>query len=48
MPHTIQFLLTQDKAVLESALALDFSTSRIEVQMLLQQVLEQMGDHVLF
>ena len=39
MPHTIQFLLTQDKAVLESALALDFSTARIEVQMLLQHVL---------
>lgn len=39
MPHTIQSLLTQDKAVLESALAPDSGTARIEVQMLLQQVL---------
>jgi release factor glutamine methyltransferase len=39
MPHTIQSLLTQDRAALESALSLDSSTARIEVQMLLQQVL---------
>lgn len=39
MPHTIQSLLTLDRAALESALSLDSSTARIEVQMLLQQVL---------
>jgi len=39
MPHTIQSLLTQDRAALESALSLDSSTARIEIQMLLQQVL---------
>ncbi|HZW25057.1 MAG TPA: peptide chain release factor N(5)-glutamine methyltransferase [Gallionella sp.] len=39
MPHTIQSLLTQDRAALESALSLDSGTARIEVQMLLQQVL---------
>lgn len=40
MPHSIQFLLTRDKAALESALSLDSGTARIEVQMLLQQVLD--------
>lgn len=39
MPLSIQSLLMQDKAALESALALDFATARIEVQMLLQQAL---------
>jgi release factor glutamine methyltransferase len=39
MPYSIQSLLTQDKTALESALALDSSTARIEIQMLLQQVL---------
>ncbi len=39
MPHTIQFLLTQDKTALESVLTLDSATARIEVQMLLQQAL---------
>ena len=39
MPHTIQSFLTQDKAALESTLALDSGTARIEVQMLLQQVM---------
>jgi len=39
MPHTIQSFLTQDKAALESALALDSGTARIEMQMLLQHVL---------
>ncbi|BBI98584.1 release factor glutamine methyltransferase [Ferrigenium kumadai] len=39
MPPSIQFLLTQDKAALESALSLDPGTARIEVQMLLQHVL---------
>lgn len=36
MPPSIQSLLTQDRAALESALALDPSTARIEAQMLLQ------------
>jgi len=40
MPHTIQSLLTQDKAALESALALDSGSARIEVQCLLQAVLQ--------
>ncbi|MFZ3019553.1 MAG: peptide chain release factor N(5)-glutamine methyltransferase [Gallionella sp.] len=39
MPHSIHSLLTQDRTALESALSLDSSTARIEVQMLLQQVL---------
>ncbi len=39
MPHTIQFYLTQDRAVLESALPLDFGAGHTEVRMLLQQVL---------
>ncbi|MDZ4201182.1 MAG: peptide chain release factor N(5)-glutamine methyltransferase [Gallionella sp.] len=39
MTHTIQSFLMQDRLVLESALGLDSSTARIEVQMLLQQVL---------
>lgn len=39
MPPSIQSLLTQDKAALESALSLDSATARIEVQMLLQQAL---------
>ena len=40
MQHTLQSILMQDKAALESALSLDFGTARIEVQMLLQQVLD--------
>jgi len=39
MPSTLQSILTQDKAALESALALNPDTARIEVQMLLQQAL---------
>lgn len=39
MPLTLRSLLDRDKAALESALALDSSTARIEAQMLLQQVL---------
>jgi len=39
MPHTIQSILTRDKSALEVALGLDSGTARIEVQMLLQQVL---------
>lgn len=39
MPPSIQSLLTQDRAALESALSLDAATARIEVQMLLQQAL---------
>lgn len=39
MQSSIQSLLTQDKAVLESVLSLDSGTARIEVQMLLQHVL---------
>jgi release factor glutamine methyltransferase len=37
--HTIQAVLVQSKAALESALSLDSNTARIEVQMLLQRVL---------
>jgi len=40
MPHTIQSLLTQDKAALESALSLDSGSARIEAQCLLQAVLQ--------
>ena len=39
MLPSIQSLLTQDKAALEAALSLDSAAVRIEVQMLLQQVL---------
>lgn len=39
MAHTLHIVMTQGKATLKSALALDSSTARIEVQMLLQQVL---------
>ena len=39
MPHTLQSLLTQDKAAMESTLSLDAGTARIEVQMLLQHTL---------
>jgi len=39
MPYTIQSILMQDRAALESALSLDSITARIEIQMLLQQVL---------
>ena len=39
MLHTLHTILTQDKTALESALSLDSGTARIEVQMLLQQVL---------
>ena len=39
MPHPLQSILMQGKAALESALSLDSGTARIEVQMLLQQVL---------
>ncbi|MDD3884087.1 MAG: peptide chain release factor N(5)-glutamine methyltransferase [Gallionella sp.] len=40
MAYRIQSLLTQDKSALESALALDGTTARLEVRMLLQQVLQ--------
>ena len=40
MPHTIQSLLTHDKAALEAALELDSGSARIEVQCLLQAVLQ--------
>jgi methylase of polypeptide subunit release factors len=40
MQRNISALLMQDKAKLEAALGLDSSTSRIEVQMLLQTVLK--------
>jgi release factor glutamine methyltransferase len=40
MQRNLSSLLTQDKAWLETALGLDSSTSRIEVQMLLQSVLQ--------
>jgi release factor glutamine methyltransferase len=40
MPHTLQSLLTHDKAALESALGLDADSARIEVQCLLQAVLQ--------
>ena len=40
MSHTIQSILTRDKASLEVALSLDSSTARIEVQCLLQHVLQ--------
>lgn len=39
MQHTIQSLLTHDKAALEAALGLDAGSARIEVQCLLQAVL---------
>ncbi len=39
MPHTLRHILAKDKAALESALALDSGSARIEVQMLLQRVL---------
>jgi release factor glutamine methyltransferase len=39
LSYAIQSLLTQDRAALESALSLDSTTARIEVQMLLQHVL---------
>ncbi len=47
MPPSIQSLLTQDRAALESALALDSNTARIEVQMLLQHVLGVSRAHLL-
>ena len=47
MPHTIQSLLTHDKAVLETTLGLDSGTARIEVQMLLQRVLGVSRAHLL-
>ena len=40
MQHTIQSILTQDTARLTTALALDYSGARIEVQCLLQYVLK--------
>ena len=40
MPHTIQSLLTHDKAALEAALELDSGSARIEAQCLLQAVLQ--------
>ena len=40
MQHTIQSILTQDAARLTTALALDPSGARIEVQCLLQHVLK--------
>ena len=39
MPHTIQSIVTCDKTTLEATLDLDSGSARIEVQMLLQQVL---------
>ncbi|MDD5383271.1 MAG: peptide chain release factor N(5)-glutamine methyltransferase [Gallionella sp.] len=39
MQHTLQSLLTRDKAALEAALELDSGSARIEVQCLLQAVL---------
>ena len=39
MLHTIQHILTRDTAILSSALALEASTARIEVQCLLQSAL---------
>ena len=38
--HTLQSILTHDKAALESALGLDVGSARIEVQCLLQAVLQ--------
>ncbi|MBK9161180.1 MAG: peptide chain release factor N(5)-glutamine methyltransferase [Nitrosomonadales bacterium] len=40
MPHTIQTLLTRDKAALEAALGLEAGGARIEAQMLLQAALQ--------
>lgn len=40
MPHNIQSILTDDKSALETALNLDASSARIEVQCLLQAVLQ--------
>ncbi|MBI2286169.1 MAG: peptide chain release factor N(5)-glutamine methyltransferase [Nitrosomonadales bacterium] len=40
MPHTLKSILTHDKAALKSALSLDSSSARIEVQCLLQTVLQ--------
>jgi release factor glutamine methyltransferase len=39
LSHAFQSILSRDKSTLEFALALDSSTARIEIQMLLQQVL---------
>lgn len=47
MPHTIQSILTRDKSALEAVLELDSGTARIEVQMLLQQVLGVSRAHLL-
>jgi release factor glutamine methyltransferase len=47
MPHTIRFFLTQDSAVLESALSLDSATARTEAQMLLQRALTVSRAHLL-
>jgi len=47
MPHTIQSLLTHDKAALEAALELDSGSARIEVQCLLQAVLRVNRAHML-
>ncbi len=47
MPYTLQSLLTRDKAALESTLGLDSGTARIEIQMLLQQVLGVSRAHLL-
>ncbi|MBI5438849.1 MAG: peptide chain release factor N(5)-glutamine methyltransferase [Nitrosomonadales bacterium] len=47
MPYTLQSLLTHDKTALESALSLDSGAARIEVQMLLQQVLGVSRAHLL-
>ena len=40
LPHSIHTLLTQDRAALTRALELDSGTARLEVQMLLQEVLD--------
>ncbi len=47
MQHTIQSILTRDKAALEAALGPDAGSARIEVQMLLQQVLGVSRAHLL-
>jgi len=47
MPLTIQSILTHDKAALETVLNLDAGTARIEVQMLLQQMLGVTRAHLL-
>jgi release factor glutamine methyltransferase len=47
MLHTLQSILTHDKATLQAVLGLDSGTARIEVQILLQQVLGVSRAHLL-